>query len=142
MLSMQNASQILYLPFQKDRMDDMLKQADEMTTTINLMQRMYGLMQQLVDTTHRMVGTTHELQDITNELRDHIADFDDFWRPIRNYFYWEPHCFNIPICWSIRSIFDGLDGVDQITDQNARISSKTSINWMRSCRSCSPSSRR
>ena len=45
MLSMQNASQKLYLPFQKDRMDDMLKQADEMTTTINLMQRMYDLMQ-------------------------------------------------------------------------------------------------
>ena len=42
--------------------------------------------------------TTHELQEITNELRDHIADFDDFWRPIRNYFYWEPHCYDIPIC--------------------------------------------
>ena len=59
-------------------------------------------MQQMVDTTHRMVGTTHELQEITNELRDHIADFDDFFRPIRNYFYWEPHCYNIPICWSIQ----------------------------------------
>ena len=64
-----------------------------------------------------MVGHTHEIQEITNELRDHIADFDDFWRPIRNYLYWEPHCFDIPICWSIRSIFDGLDGVDQITDK-------------------------
>ena len=34
-------------------MDDMLKQADEMTTTIKIMQRMYDLMQQMVDTTHR-----------------------------------------------------------------------------------------
>ena len=116
MLSMQNASQKLYLPFQRDRMDDMLKQADEMTTTINLMQRMYDPMKQMVDTTHRMVGQTHELQEITEELRDHIADFDDFWRPIRNYLYWEPHCFDIPICWSIRSVFDTLDGVDRITD--------------------------
>jgi RND superfamily putative drug exporter len=49
-------------------------------------------------------------------LRDHIADFDDFFRPLRNYFYWEPHCFDIPICWSIRSIFDTLDGVDTMTD--------------------------
>ena len=32
----------------------------------------------------------------TEELRDHIADFDDFFRPIRNYLYWEPHCFDIP----------------------------------------------
>ena len=117
MLSMQNAAQRLYLPFQKDRMDEMLKQADEMTTTIGLMQHMYDTMKQMVDTTHRLTQSTHELKEITEELRDHIADFDDFWRPIRNYFYWEPHCFNIPICWSLRSIFDALDGVDRISDK-------------------------
>jgi putative drug exporter of the RND superfamily len=116
MLSMQNASQKLFLPFQRDRMDDMLKQADEMTTTINLMQRMYDTMQQMVDTTHRLVSQTHDLEAITEELRDHIADFDDFYRPLRNYLYWEPHCFDIPICWSLRSIFDALDGVDRIND--------------------------
>jgi RND superfamily putative drug exporter len=49
-------------------------------------------------------------------LRDHISDFDDFLRPIRNYFYWESHCFDIPVCWSIRSVFDTLDGVDLMTD--------------------------
>ncbi|WP_131813529.1 MMPL family transporter, partial [Mycolicibacterium fortuitum] len=37
-------------------------------------------------------------------------------RPIRNYLYWEPHCYNIPMCWSIRSIFDTLDGIDTMTD--------------------------
>ena len=115
MMSSQNAGQLLGMPFQKERMEDMLKQADEMTTTIGIMQRMYGLMQQLVDTTHRMVKTTHDLQDTTNELRDHVADFQDFWRPIINYLYWEPHCYDIPICYSIRSIFDALDGINQIT---------------------------
>jgi RND superfamily putative drug exporter len=115
MMSSQNAGQLLGLPFQKARMDDMLQQADQLTTTIGIMQRMYALMQQLVDTTHQMTETTHELQDTTNELRDHIADFQDFWRPIINYFYWEPHCYDIPICWSIKSVFEGLDGVDQIT---------------------------
>jgi putative drug exporter of the RND superfamily len=44
--------------------------------------------------------------DVTDELRDHIADFDDFYRPIRSYFYWEKHCFDIPICYSFRSLFD------------------------------------
>ncbi len=117
MLSMQNAGQRLYLPFQQDRMKEMLEQADNMATTITVMQRMYALMQQMVDTTHRMVGKTHELQETTEELRDHIADFDDFWRPIRNYFYWEPHCFNIPICWSTRAIFDSMDGVDRVSYQ-------------------------
>ena len=58
----------------------------------------------------------HEMVVDINELRDHIADFDDFFRPIRNYLYWEPHCFDIPVCWSIRSIFDTLDGIDTLTD--------------------------
>jgi putative drug exporter of the RND superfamily len=117
MLSMSNASQRLSLPFQRERMDDLLKQADEMSTTISLMQSMYDLMQQMVDTTHRTVSTTHEIEETTAELRDHIADFDDFWRPIRNYFYWEPHCYDIPICWSLRSIFDAIDGVNEVTDK-------------------------
>ena len=70
---------------------------------INVMQHMYEVLQQMVDTTHRMVSQTHDLQASTEELRDHIADFDDFWRPLRNYLYWEPHCFDIPICWSLQS---------------------------------------
>ncbi|KUI06063.1 RND family transporter [Mycobacterium sp. IS-3022] len=115
MISMGQASQVQMLPFQKARMDDMLKQADEMTKTIALMNRMYALMQELTARTQTMVEKTHEMQDITNELRDHIANFDDFFRPIRNYFYWEPHCFNIPICWSLRSVFDVIDGLDRVT---------------------------
>jgi putative drug exporter of the RND superfamily len=117
MLSMQNAGMLENMGFQKDRMDDLLKQADELTKTINIMQRMYGLMQQLAITTHHIAGQTHDIQAITDELRDHIADFEDFWRPIRSYFYWEKHCYDIPICFSLRSIFDSLDGVDQITDK-------------------------
>ncbi len=117
MLSMQQASQKLFLPFQSDRMEDMLKQADEMTNTIALMQRMYDIMKQMVDTTQRLTDRTHELQQITAELRDHVADFEDFFRPLRAYFYWEPHCYDIPLCYSIRSIFDGLDGIDAITDK-------------------------
>jgi RND superfamily putative drug exporter len=117
LLSMQNAAQQQSFQLQKDRINDVLKQADELQTTINTMQRMYGLMQQLVNTTHSMVGQTHDMEEMTKELRDHLADFDDFWRPIRNYFYWEPHCFDIPICWSFRSLFDAMDAVDQINDK-------------------------
>ncbi len=117
LLSMQNAAQLQILPFQKERMNDMLKQADELTKMVGIMQQMYGLIQQLVSTTHRMVGETHDIQAITEELRDHISDFEDFWRPIRSYFYWEKHCYDIPICFSLRSIFDTLDGVDEISDK-------------------------
>ncbi len=114
-ISSSNASQLQLLPFQKARMNDLLTQADEISKTIAVMQRMYGLMQQLAITTNDLVGKTHELEDTTLELRDHMADFDDFWRPVRNYLYWEPHCFNIPLCWSIKSLFEALDGVDKLT---------------------------
>ncbi|PKT99469.1 MMPL family RND transporter, partial [Neisseria meningitidis] len=115
-ISMQNAGQIQTLKYQRDRMNDMLTQAEEMAKTIALMRRMYGLMTQLANNTHKMVGDTIEMQQITKELRDHIANFDDFFRPIRSYFYWEKHCFDIPVCWSLRSVFDTLDGVDLMTE--------------------------
>ena len=57
----------------------------------------------------------HETVDTVNELRDKIANVDDFFRPIRTYFYWEPHCYDIPVCWTFRSLFDALDGIDRLT---------------------------
>ena len=117
MLSMQQAAMLQNMAFQKDRMSDMLKQADELGETIAIMQRMYTLMQDLASTTHHMAGETHDMAAITYELRDHIADFEDFWRPIRSYFYWEKHCAGIPICYSLRSIFDSIDGVDDVSDK-------------------------
>ncbi len=117
MLSMQAAGLQQSLQFQKERMKDMRRAADELTATIATMEHMYDLLQQLTGTTHHMVGKTHEMQAITDELRDHIADFEDFFRPIRSYFYWEKHCFDIPICWSLRSVFDSLDGADQVSEK-------------------------
>ena len=63
-----------------------------------------------------MVAKMKDMAVDIEELRDNIANFDDFFRPIRNYFYWEPHCYDIPVCWSIRSVFDTLDGIDTMTD--------------------------
>jgi putative drug exporter of the RND superfamily len=116
-LSMQNAGQVQTMKFQKARMDDMLKQADELEGTMNQMRRMYALMKQLTDTTHKMVGETKEMQAVTEELRDDIANFEDTWRPIRSYFYWDRHCYDIPICYSLRSVFEAVDGVDEIDDK-------------------------
>ena len=117
MMSMQNALVRQNMVFLKDRLNDMLKQVDALTEIINITQRTYDLIQQLADTTHHIVGNTHDILAITNELRDHIADFEDFWRPIRSYFYWEKHCYDIPICWSLRSLFDSIDGVDELSEK-------------------------
>jgi putative drug exporter of the RND superfamily len=116
---MSQASQIQNMAFQRGRMNDLLKQADELTKAINIVQRMYGLLQQIVATTHNINRNTHDIQVLTAELRDHIADFEDFFRPIRSYFYWEKHCYDIPICWSLRSVFDSIDGADQIDEKLA-----------------------
>jgi RND superfamily putative drug exporter len=87
-----------------------------MQTTVDTMNRMIVLMEEMSATTHSMVGKSNQMAVDVAELRDHISDFDDFFRPIRNYLYWEPHCYDIPVCWSLRSTFDALDGVDTMTD--------------------------
>jgi RND superfamily putative drug exporter len=116
LLGMQGTTQTLNQSYMQDRMKDMLKMGDDMNVSINTMTQMYDLLGQLNAVTHSMVGKMDlTLADIQT-LRNHIADFDDFFRPIRNYFYWEPHCFDIPVCWSIRSVFDTLDGIDTMTD--------------------------
>jgi putative drug exporter of the RND superfamily len=115
-ISMQGVTQQLNQKYQEDQMADMLHQADEMQTTIDSMVKMQGLTQQMADTTHVMVKKMKDMTVDVAELRDHIADFDDFFRPIRAYFYWEKHCFDIPVCWALRSVFDTLDGIDTMTD--------------------------
>jgi len=116
-IAMQNSATLQTAKFNNDNTAQMLQQADELSHTIAIMEHMYGVMKDLTATTHSMVGRTHEMADTTNELRARIADFDDFFRPIRSYFYWEKHCFDIPVCWSTRSLFDTLDGIDELADQ-------------------------
>jgi RND superfamily putative drug exporter len=117
LMSMQNASQVQNMQLQRARMEALRKQADNITVTIATMTNMYNVMRQLQGATHSIVGKTRDLAEVTDRLRDNIADFDDFWRPIRSYFYWERHCYDIPICWSFRSIFDAMDGVDQVDEK-------------------------
>ncbi|WAC89636.1 RND family transporter [Mycobacterium sp. Aquia_213] len=120
-ISLRNAAMLQTMKQQQDRMKDLLSQADEIAKTIDITQRLYDLMQQLADTTHHLTVNTHDTVAITTELRDNISGFDDFLRPIRSYFYWEKHCFDIPICWSVRSLFDSFDGIDEISDKLAEL---------------------
>jgi RND superfamily putative drug exporter len=117
LISMQSSGLLQTAKFTNDTMAQQLEMADELSKTTAALQRMYDILHDVTATTHNIVGKTHQVVDTTTELRNRIADFDDAFRPIRSYFYWEPHCFNIPVCWSLRSIFDALDGVDEISDQ-------------------------
>ncbi len=116
-ISMQGTTQQMNLKYQQDSFASMLKQADEMQGMIENLEHMLVLMKQLNDVTHDLTLKTKDMVATTNELRDNIANFDDFFRPIRAYLYWEPHCFDIPLCWATRSVFDTLDGIDALSDQ-------------------------
>lgn len=114
-LNMQSAMTIENIDYLKKRIADMYSMIDELQHMIDITAREEELARQLTDATHVMDTHTRQMRANTNELRDRIAEFDDFWRPIRSNFYWENHCFDIPICWSMRSLFDAIDGVDKLT---------------------------
>ncbi|WP_299561751.1 RND family transporter [uncultured Mycolicibacterium sp.] len=121
-LSMGSAFQELTRPYLEARIDDMLTQVAATDRSIDTMNRMIALMEQMNSATHSLVGSTTEMVDRITELRDHIADFEDFFRPVRNYLHWEPHCYNIPLCWSMRSVFDAIDGMNAMVEQYRDVS--------------------
>jgi RND superfamily putative drug exporter len=127
-MSAQSSAQLQGLPFQQARAADLARQVAEISKAIDLLRQQYGLQQQQYDlqqqanaATDEQVKAFAETSATIKELRDKVAYVDDFFRPIKNYFYWEPHCFDIPICQTFRSLFDALDGVDALTDQFGRV---------------------
>lgn len=104
------------LQFMRDRMGDMLKMSDDLGAMIGSMQRMQNLLGEMSNTTHHMLGDMNEVKATIDEMRDHLADFEDFARPFRSYLYGEQHCYDIPVCWASRSVFEAIDGVDKFSD--------------------------
>jgi RND superfamily putative drug exporter len=122
LLSAQSAGRIQTQHYQEEQAKNLLKQADELRKTMAVLREQMQVTQDLSNTTHQTVILTKETVRITEALRDDIANLDDFFRPIRSYFYWEKHCFDIPACWTLRSIFNALDGIDQVSENVAELS--------------------
>ena len=101
-------------PFTQNNNANTEKQARITAHSIQVLQNTADLTQKLADELHNTVLTLEDMQQVTNDMRDAVANLDDFMRPIRAYFYWEPHCFDIPVCWSFRSLFDVIDKVDNL----------------------------
>ncbi len=116
-MSAQSSAQLQALPFQQERAADLARQLAEINTGIDLLKRQYAAQQELSAATDEQSAVFHETVETMTELRDKIANVDDFFRPFRNYLYWEPHCYDIPICATGRSLFDALDGLDTLTEQ-------------------------
>ena len=120
-VSQSGNGQIMNNDFQQTVLDNTLQQANDLQVSIDSMETMYSVTLQLAEVTRRMADKMSDTSDNLNEVRDHLADFDDQFRPLRNYFYWEPHCFDIPLCWSMRSVFDSLDGISTMSDDFTEI---------------------
>ncbi|MDQ2627774.1 MAG: MMPL family transporter [Actinomycetota bacterium] len=105
------------LQFMNNRLADILTMSDDLGAAIDSMNRLRGLVLQLGDTTGRMHADMADVTSTVDEIRDHIADFDDVARPVRNYFYWEQHCADIPVCHAVRSVFDAYDGMDRFSQK-------------------------
>ncbi|MUL79873.1 RND family transporter [Mycolicibacterium sp. CBMA 226] len=102
------------LPFTQHNNENTAKQAQITAHSIEVLKKTADLTQTLADELHNTVLTLEDMQKVTEDMRDAIANLDDFMRPLRAYFYWEPHCFDIPVCWSFRSLFDVIDKVDNL----------------------------
>jgi putative drug exporter of the RND superfamily len=102
------------LPFNKQQNANTNDQAQITAHTVAVTRKEIDYFQNLSDELHKTVLTVEDLQRITEDMNSEISNFDDFWRPVKSYFYWEKHCFDIPICWTFRSLFDTLDNIDHL----------------------------
>ena len=116
LISMQGVGQQQNMKLMQDRIADMRAQADDIGETIDTMKTMYRLMSKFSNVTTNMITDMKAMRETVHQIRDMVADFDDQFRPTRSYFYREPHCYNIPLCWSFRSLFDSMDGIGTMTD--------------------------
>jgi RND superfamily putative drug exporter len=116
-ISQQSVGQVQNLKYQSDRAHDLLRQSQELDKTIGILQQQYALQQQLAGATHEETQKFHETLAIISEVRDKLANFDDFFRPLHSYFYWEKHCYDIPACFALRNTFEAIDSIDQLSEK-------------------------
>ena len=89
------------LPFNEHQNDNTDQQAQIQAETVATLGKTIDLTQQLADDLHTTVLTLENLQAVTDEINSDISNLDDFMRPLKSYFYWEPHCYDIPVCYVV-----------------------------------------
>ncbi len=110
------STQLMNNDYTQTNLNNLLSQADDLQNSIDAMTEMMSVQKDLAAVSQRMADKMQTTSDDMGDTRDHLSDFDDFFRPMRNYFYWEPHCFDIPVCWSMRSVFESIDGISLMSD--------------------------
>lgn len=112
------------LPFNREQNSNTDAQAEIQAHSVAVLRKEIGFFQKVSDELHQTVLTVEDLQRVSEEMNEEVSNLDDFFRPIKSYFYWEKHCFDIPICWAFRSLWDTIDHIDHLAEDinQARIS--------------------
>ena len=104
------------LPFNVQQNANTIQQAEITTHTVAVLRKEIVFFQKVSDELHQTSLTIQDLQRVSEDVRDDVSNLDDFFRPIKSYFFWEKHCFDIPICWTFRSVFDTIDQIDHLAE--------------------------
>src|ERR1700761_6280253 len=104
------------LPFNMQQNANTIEQAQITTHTVAVLRKEIVFFQKVSDELHQTSLTIQDLQRVSEDIRDDVSNLDDFFRPIKSYFFWEKHCFDIPICWTFRSVFDTIDQIDHLAE--------------------------
>lgn len=112
------------LPFNREQNSNTDAQAEIQAHSVAVLRKEIGFFQKVSDELHQTVLTVEDLERVSQEMNEEVSNLDDFFRPIKSYFYWEKHCFDIPICWAFRSLWDTIDHIDHLAEDitKARIS--------------------
>jgi RND superfamily putative drug exporter len=86
-IGMQGVTQQLNQSYSEDRTADLLVQAGDISKTIDILRHQMALQKESSAAQHEQTEAFHDIMPIVTDLRDKIANFDDFFRPIRSYFY-------------------------------------------------------
>ncbi|HEU4360238.1 MAG TPA: MMPL family transporter [Mycobacterium sp.] len=124
-LSVANQLMIQNMETLKSRITDIETISQQLDRDISLLTEMYGHMLDINDTTADLANVTQDTVVVADELRDHIADALDFFRVFESYFHWDKHCFDIPICWALRSTFEATETTDKLAEQLHFLSNDT-----------------
>jgi putative drug exporter of the RND superfamily len=104
------------LPFNVQQNANTIQQAQITTHTVAVLRKEIVFFQKVSDELHQTSLTIQDLQRVSEDIRDDVSNLDDFFRPIKSYFFWEKHCYDIPICWTFRSVFDTIDQIDHLAE--------------------------
>ena len=104
------------LPFNREQNMNTDQQADIQKHSVEVLHKEIGFFQKVSDEIHNTVLTVEDLEHVADDINEEVSNLDDFFRPIKSYFYWDKHCFDIPICWAFRSVWDTIDQIDHLAE--------------------------